>query len=147
MNTTKACFSLLVGLVVTTTVAFADDISGVQLFDHATMNEAFSKGKLLVTNSRYKVLAGRRVEPGVVEVHEHDTDVIYVTEGSATFVIGGTINDAKTDSPREIRAKSSNGGTAHILTKGDVIIVPKGIPHWFSEVSGTFLYFVVKVTE
>jgi len=147
MNTTKACFSLLVGFVVSTTVAFADDISGAQLFDHATMNEAFSKGKLLVTNSRYKVLAGRRVEPGVVEVHEHDTDVIYVTEGSATFVIGGTINDAKTDSPSEIRAKSSNGGTAHILTKGDVIIVPKGIPHWFSEVSGTFLYFVVKVTE
>ena len=30
-------------------------------------------------------------------------------------------------------------------TKGDVMIVPKGTPHWFKEVSGTVLYYVVKV--
>ena len=25
------------------------------------------------------------------------------------------------------------------------IIVPNGVPHWFSEVSGTFLYYTIKV--
>ena len=141
------CLVLLTSGALFNGAVLAEDTSGVQLFDHKTMDEAFSKGKMLITNNHYKVLAGRRVEPGVVEVHEHDTDVIYVTEGNATFVIGGSIADAKTDSPGEIRAKISTDGTAHHLNKGDVIVVPKGIPHWFSEVSGTFLYFVVKVTE
>jgi len=26
-----------------------------------------------------------------------------------------------------------------------VLVVPRGTPHWFKEVSGTFLYYVVKV--
>lgn len=119
----------------------------VVLFDHANVAEAFAKGQMLLGNEHYKIFAGRRVEPGAVEVHEHDTDIIYVTEGSATFVTGGTLVDSRTENPGEIRAKSTTGGTAHHLTKGDVIIIPKGIPHWFTEVSGRFLYFVVKVTE
>jgi hypothetical protein len=31
--------------------------------------------------------------------------------------------------------------------KGDVIIVPKGTPHQYTEVSGSFDYFVVKATS
>ncbi len=33
------------------------------------------------------------------------------------------------------------------LNKGDVIVIPNGIPHWFKEVNGTFLYYMVKVTK
>ena len=36
------------------------------------------------------------------------------------------------------------GGDVHQLKKGDVIIVPAGVPHWFKEVSNPFLYYVVK---
>jgi quercetin dioxygenase-like cupin family protein len=28
--------------------------------------------------------------------------------------------------------------------KGDVVVVPAGVPHWFKEVRGPFLYFVCK---
>jgi quercetin dioxygenase-like cupin family protein len=31
------------------------------------------------------------------------------------------------------------------LVKGDVIIVPTGVPHWFKEVGGTLLYYTIKV--
>jgi len=124
-----------------------DSLGDVTFFDHAKVDEAFSKAQLLQGNAHYKVIAGRRVEPGVAELHEHDTDIFYVTEGSATFVTGGTLVEPKTESPGEIRAKSSTGGSPHRLTKGDIIIVPKGTPHWFTEISGTFLYLVVKVTE
>lgn len=117
------------------------------MIDHAKVTDAFSKNLPLLVNSSYKVLAGRRVAPGQVEIHEHDTDIIYVTEGTATFVTGGTTKDAKPTDPGEIRGTSTTGGTVHHLTKGDVIIVPAGVPHWFSEVPGTFLYFVVKVTR
>ena len=37
------------------------------------------------------------------------------------------------------------GGESRRLEKGDVIIVPNGTPHWFKDVSGTVLYYVVKV--
>jgi len=36
---------------------------------------------------------------------------------------------------------------AQPLAKGDVIIVPKGIPHLFKDVKAPFLYYVVKVTS
>jgi quercetin dioxygenase-like cupin family protein len=119
----------------------------VVLLDHAKMAEAFAKGSGLLANSAYKIMAGRRVQPGIVEIHDHDTDILYIVEGSATFVTGGTAVDPKTTGAGEVRAPKTTGGTPHHLTKGDVIVIPKTIPHWFTEVSGTFLYFVVKVTE
>ena len=51
----------------------------------------------------------------------------------------------KTTAPDEIRGSNVQGGETRTLTKGDVIVVPNGTPHWFKEVSGTVLYYVVKV--
>ena len=36
------------------------------------------------------------------------------------------------------------GGETKKLVKGDVLVIPAGIPHWFKEVSPTVSYFVVK---
>jgi mannose-6-phosphate isomerase-like protein (cupin superfamily) len=119
----------------------------VVFFDHDKVHQAFWPGGALLVNERYKVLCGRRVIPGPVEIHTSDTDVFYILDGSATFVTGGTAVDQKTTAPGEIRAKSITGGTEHQLTKGDVIVIPHGIPHQFTQVSGPFLYFVVKVTQ
>ena len=106
---------------------------------------AFAKGAVLVNHGSYQVLAGRREEPGQVEVHAKDTDVIYMLEGSTTFVTGGTVVGGKTTAPNEIRGSIVQGGETRTLTKGDVIVVPNGTPHWFKEVSGPVLYYVVKV--
>lgn len=115
--------------------------------DHAKVDAAFAKGMPLLANSRYKISAGRRVTTGPVEIHANDTDIFYVVEGSATFVTGGTTVDQTTKAPGESNAKATIGGITHHLTKGDVIVIPKGVPHWFTAVDSTFLYFVVKVTE
>ncbi len=119
----------------------------VVLIDHAQVDAAFAKGMPLHANSSFKIQAGRRVTGGTAEVHANDTDIFYITEGTATFVTGGTPVEPKTTGPGEVRAPKLEGGTARKLTKGDVIVVPAGTPHWFSDVSGTFLYFVVKVTR
>ncbi len=122
--------------------------TGVIQIDNQVVNAAFAKGgvTLLQTNN-FKVMAGRRVAPGEVEIHEKDTDVFYITEGSATFVTGGTAINTHPTSPGEIRGEKITGGEAHHLNKGDVITIPNGVPHQFTEVSGTFLYFVVKVSK
>lgn len=115
--------------------------------EHAKVDGAFSKGLPLISNNRnFKIHASRRVMAGIVEIHEHDTDIFHVVEGTATLVTGGTLVDPSTLGPGEIRAKVSTGGIAHHLAKGDVIVIPKGVPHWFQEVSETFLYLTVRVT-
>lgn len=118
--------------------------SSVTYFESDKVAAAFAKGMPLLEVEGYKVHASRRTEPGVGEVHTWDTDVIYVLEGSATFVTGGTLVEPKTIAPGEIRGTSILGGESRRIAKGDVIIVPNGVPHWFKEVQGPVLYFVVK---
>jgi glc operon protein GlcG len=106
---------------------------------------AFAKGDVLVNEGGFMVHASRRDAPGLAEVHLKDTDIIYVLEGTATFVTGGKVVDGKPTADLEIRGMSIEGGVTHTLAKGDVIVVPSGVPHWFKKVEGTFLYYVVKV--
>lgn len=106
---------------------------------------AFQKGQPLLEVSDYKVHASHREKAGEAEIHEGETDIIYMLEGSATFVTGGKVVDGRPTGPGEIRGASIDGGTVRELSKGDVIIVPKGTPHWFKEVMGTVNYYVVKV--
>jgi mannose-6-phosphate isomerase-like protein (cupin superfamily) len=93
----------------------------------------------------YMVHASHRDKPGVVEIHELDTDIVYVLKGSAVLVTGGTPVGTKTVAPHEIRATDTKDGEARTLVPGDVMIIPNGVPHWFKEVSAPFDYYVVKV--
>ncbi len=119
----------------------------VLFFDRDQVSASFSKGAILLdgTNRNYMVHTSRRDKPGLAEIHTLDTDIIYVMEGTATFVTGGTAEEMKEIAANEIRGSRIEDGEARQLSKGDVIIVPNGTPHWFKEVSGTFLYYTIKV--
>ncbi len=93
----------------------------------------------------YKVDAGRRDEPGEVEYHERVTDVMLVQEGTATVVVGGEMVGVREVGPGERRAEAVTGGTTHRLSPGAVLVLPAGVPHWFTEVPGPLRYHVVKV--
>ena len=107
---------------------------------------AFAKGQPLLETAGYKVHASRRIEPGQAEIHTLDTDVVYIVDGSATLVTGGKALDAKEIAPNELRGTKIEGGEEHRITKGDVIIIPNGVPHQFTAVSGDLHYFVCKPT-
>jgi len=109
------------------------------------VSQAFVKGMALARGINYKIDASRRDEPGVVEVHSRDTDIIYMLEGTATLVTGGNLIDAKTIEPEEIRGRESQDGDSRTISKGDVVVIPNGTPHWFKEVRGPINYYVVKV--
>lgn len=125
----------------------ASSDGNVTFIPAARVTAAFAKGEPLVENGSHKVHASRRETPGVAEVHMRDTDIIYVLEGSATILTGGSVVDGKTTSTDEIRGRSITGGTEQRLAKGDVFIVPNGVPHWFTQVQAPFLYYVVKTTS
>jgi mannose-6-phosphate isomerase-like protein (cupin superfamily) len=121
--------------------------SEVTYFPAATVSAAFDRGAVLFDGAggNYMVHASRRDAAGQAEVHLKDADVIYVLEGATTFVTGGTVVDPKTTAPDEIRGTAVENGETRRLGKGDVIIVPRGTPHWFKEVDEPVLYYVVKV--
>jgi mannose-6-phosphate isomerase-like protein (cupin superfamily) len=104
-----------------------------------------SKAGSFANTPAYSVTCSHRVAPGVVEIHTKETDVIYVLDGSATFVTGGKALDVTATDKTQPRGKDIQGGEVHHLAKGDVIIVPAGTPHWFKEVpSSGVSYFVTK---
>jgi uncharacterized protein GlcG (DUF336 family) len=113
-------------------------------FNHDMVAAAFAKGQPLLEVPGYKVHASRRDAPGVAEVHLWETDVIYVLDGEATFVTGGTVVEPQATEPGQIRGTAIEGGTERHLATGDVIVVPANEPHWFKDVSAPFLYLVVK---
>jgi glc operon protein GlcG len=124
--------------------AAASAASATTYLDHAAVANAFAKGQPLLEVPGYKVHASRRDAPGMAEVHLWETDVVYVVDGAATLVTGGTLVEPRATEPGQIRGPGITGGTEHHLTKGDVIVVPNNEPHWFKEVRAPFLYFVVK---
>jgi glc operon protein GlcG len=119
--------------------------ASVSYFEKDKVVAAFEKGAVLFDNSdKYMVHASHRDKAGAAEVHEKDADIIYVLDGQATFVTGGTVVDPKVTGPGEIRGREIAGGETRVISKGDVIIVPAGTPHWFKEVPGPINYYVVK---
>jgi len=121
--------------------------AAVKFIPSAEVEASFQKGSPLVDHAgrNYAVITGKRDKAGTAELHEKDTDVFYIVDGTATYVTGGKIIDSKTVSPGEIRGSGIEGGETRQLSKGDVIIIPAGAPHWFKDVQGPFHYFVVKV--
>lgn len=125
----------------------------VTYIESQKVSASFVKGAVLVGEDEtmmhaarnYMVHASHRDKPGVVEIHELDTDIVYVLKGSAQLITGGFPVGTKTIAPHEFRAPSVDGGETRSLVPGDVVIIPNGVPHWFREVEAPFDYYVVKV--
>jgi mannose-6-phosphate isomerase-like protein (cupin superfamily) len=114
---------------------------------HDKVADALAKGGPLASTKAYTISGSHRNAAGQVEMHETETDILYVTDGDATFVTGGTMVGGKKTEAGQWRGSDITGGQTHHLTKGDVITIPAGMPHWFKEVPKSVSYFVVKVLK
>jgi mannose-6-phosphate isomerase-like protein (cupin superfamily) len=134
-------------IVVTCVVVSAQSASAPAaaiFFDKAKVDQAMTSGSVLHDGKMFRVQMGKRSEAGQVEFHAKDTDVFYIVSGSATFVTGGTMVGGKTTGPGEIRGTSITGGETRKLAKGDVIVIPDSVNHWWKEIQEPVIYFVVK---
>ena len=59
----------------------ADGPSAVSYVDHEKVATAFNKGGSLARGSDFTASGARRTSAGQVEVHEKETDIIYVADG------------------------------------------------------------------
>jgi mannose-6-phosphate isomerase-like protein (cupin superfamily) len=114
---------------------------------HDKVADALAKGGPLTSTKAYTVSGAHRNAAGQVEMHEKETDILYITDGEATFVTGGKMVGGKMSKAGQWLGSDITGGETHHLTKGDVITIPAGMPHWFKEVPKSVSYFVVKVLK
>ena len=71
-------------------------------------------------------------------------EVHHIIDGAGTLVTGGTI--VRKDNAPAGRA-TIDGGVSRRVTKGDVILVPAGAPHWYKDLEGTITYLEVRFEE
>jgi uncharacterized protein GlcG (DUF336 family)/mannose-6-phosphate isomerase-like protein (cupin superfamily) len=119
----------------------------VEYFPADAVRAALAAGNSsLIANAEFRVNPSRRDGPGEAEVHSADTDIFYVLDGSATVVTGGELITPRNVSATEIRGSSIAGGTEQRIGSGDVLAIPRGVPHWFRAVQAPFTYYVVKTS-
>ena len=75
------------------------------------------------------LLSIRREGDGEAEVHETQVDVIFVTSGEGTLILGGTVVGPHTTAPNEIRGTSITGGVSKKMVAGEIFHIPAKVPH------------------
>ena len=93
-------------------------------------------------------MLGFRDQSGGAELHKNYADIDVILDGTCTLIVGGTIPDAKTTGPGEVRGASIQGGERTTLHKGDILHIPANTPHqMLLPPGGTLTYFVIKALE
>lgn len=85
----------------------------------------------------YNVSLEYRASVGNAAVHETEAELFYVVDGSATLVTGGKLKDEKRTNAENLTGAGIDGGESRHVAKGDFIMVPDHVPHWFSKIDGT----------
>lgn len=92
----------------------------------------------------------RRVKPEASAlIHDYVTETYYILSGSGTIVTGGSLGGAKPTDLTRVNAGMSQSGTriggeARKVKPGDIIMIPAGTPHSFSELDGPISYLVYR---
>ena len=84
----------------------------------------------------------RRTVPQNAIVHATGWEVHHVTAGRGTIVTGGRL--VRSTDAAGARVATIADGEARVGGPGDVIIVPAGTPHWYSEIEGSVSYLEVR---
>jgi quercetin dioxygenase-like cupin family protein len=129
-------------------------LTALTIIGREKVEPTFKKAGPLADGPNLKVSGGYRTGPYApadyrpdVEVHMTEADLFYVIDGDATLITGGTVIGGRPTAPGQIRGSKVEGGESHHLTKGDVMWVPAGVPHWFPEIPTPLSYLLVKVLQ
>jgi len=117
--------------------------SGATYVDHDKVTAGLAKGGPLAKGENFSVGTNFRTKGSEPEIHEKTTHIWYVLDGSATYVTGGTLIGGKMTKPGLTKGTNIEGGKTVQLTKGDVIVIPPGTPHWWKEVPKSITLYAV----
>jgi mannose-6-phosphate isomerase-like protein (cupin superfamily) len=147
MKLVLVTLALSIPVIIAVSVVIAAGSPAVTFVDREKVAASLARGGDLVKAQDLIVMGAHRNGTGQVEVHDKETDVMYVVDGEATIITGGTMVGGKVTAPGQSRGTDIQGGHSQRLAKGDVVVIPAGIPHWFKEVPQSISYYVVKVIK
>ena len=86
-------------------------------------------------------------EPQYAIIHPFSTEIYYIIEGTGSLVTGGTLDPPALPpaDPDVVRSKTIRNGVTRKVSRGDVIVVLPGTPHWFNAIDGTITYLESRV--
>ena len=125
-------------------------VSGQELGD--TMKKGMTPGAfysqvMLSKHDGYQIINTIRDKDGQAEIHADWNDNLFVQEGEATFVTGGSAVDAKVTAPGEQRGTSIKDGNTMTMKAGDYFFVPAGTPHQMKVAPGQRIRFIAFKTH
>jgi mannose-6-phosphate isomerase-like protein (cupin superfamily) len=82
-------------------------------------------------------------------IHDQATEIYYILDGSGTIVTGGSLKNPRETDLTRLGAGISHsgervGGESRKVKAKDIIIVPAGTPHSFSQLDGPISYLVYR---
>ncbi len=95
--------------------------------------------------TRIAIFHDEKRENDLNELHDGSDDIYYVTNGTATLMLGGTLVEPNEISPGEWRAKTATGGEKVTIKKGDLIFVPRGTRHQRTVTDKKFTMILIKI--
>lgn len=102
--------------------------------------------EVLASYGNHSLMLLHREASGQAEWHETQADIFIVQSGEGSLVAGGTVADAKTVAPHEVRGASIKDGVTKRLGPGDVVHIPAQTAHQVLVPAGKQItYLVVKV--
>jgi mannose-6-phosphate isomerase-like protein (cupin superfamily) len=101
---------------------------GATMLKGMTPDALYSQVRLAKRDA-YEIHITSRDKSGLAEIHENWSDHIFIQEGEASFIIGGTVPDAKVREPGEKRGTAITGGRTMVVRAGDYLFIPPGTPH------------------
>jgi mannose-6-phosphate isomerase-like protein (cupin superfamily) len=132
------------------TFVSADEIA--ETLKHSIANNVVDQPIKAWTVDGYRVsvaMLHRKTAETSALIHDRVTEIYQIIEGGGTIVTGGTLADAKPSDLTRLGAGPSRtgthqGGDSRKVGPKDVIIVPAGQPHRFSQLDGPISYLVYR---
>jgi mannose-6-phosphate isomerase-like protein (cupin superfamily) len=105
----------------------------------ATANDMATSA--VANTDQYRVNIVHRPKANGAIAHPGNTELHYIISGTGTVVTGGKIVRAQ---GAPAGSATIEGGEAHKVSPGDIIIVPAGSAHMYSEVNSEITYLEVR---
>lgn len=78
------------------------------------------------------------------------TEIYYILEGAGVLVTGGTLRKPATAGPStlgnwtDVGSDGIDGGVSRRIAKGDVVVIPGGVPHMWASLESDITYLIVR---
>jgi mannose-6-phosphate isomerase-like protein (cupin superfamily) len=101
----------------------------------------------LLALAPYRAAMEYRTSVGGASIHREETEFFYAIEGSGHLVTGGKLVDEKEANARNLGGSAIAGGQGQEVAKGDWIMVPAGVAHWFDRIDGRLVLMSMKMPK